>query len=102
MLDLNEQNSPALPWLYVIGSGWFASIPDSVQPEIREQLRQLVHWDRMIFNYHPKRHALRYLSLNDELDFNYGFTEHYLVTPQNTDQTLKKVEESFNELFMRG
>jgi len=86
----------------VIGSGWFASLPDSVQPEIRQQLHNLVRWGNVLFNYHPRRHALRYLSLNEELDFNYGFTEQYLVTPQNTEQTLKKVEESFSEIFMRG
>ena len=102
LLDLTEQNYAVLPWLHVIGSGWFASIPESVQPEIREQLRNLVHWNATIFNYHPKRYALQYLSLNDELDFNYGFTEHYLVTPQNSDQVLKKVEESFTEIFMQG
>ena len=54
LLDVNEQNHSALPWLHVIGSGWFASIPDSVQPEIREQLRNLVRWEKTIFNYHPE------------------------------------------------
>jgi hypothetical protein len=102
LLDVNEQNHAGLPWLHVIGSGWFASIPDSVQSEIRQQLHNLVRWGNVLFNYHPRRHALHYLSLNEELDFNYGFTEHYLVAPQNTEQTLKKVEESFSEIFMRG
>jgi hypothetical protein len=102
LLDLNEQSQETVPWFYVIGSSWFASIPDSVQPEIRERIRELLHWGKAIFNYHPRRHALRYLSLNEELDFNYGFTKHYLVAPQNTEQVLKKVEESFGEIFMRG
>src|SRR5215211_7975504 len=102
VLEVNEQNQAALPWLHVIGSGWFASIPDSVQPEVREHLRDLLHWGKVIFNYHPRRHALRYLSLNEELDFNYGFSEHYLVAPHNTEQTLRKVEASFAEIFMRG
>ena len=102
LLDVNEQNHSTLPWLHVIGSGWFASIPDSVQPEIREQLRNLLRWGNTIFNYHPRRYALRHLSLNDELDFNYGFTEQYLVAPQNTDQTLRKIDETFNEIFMQG
>jgi hypothetical protein len=102
LLDVSEQNHSALPWLHVIGSGWFASIPDSVQPEIREQLRNIVRWNTTLFNYHPKRYALQYLSLNDELDFNYGFTEHFLVTPQNSEQVLNKVEESFTEIFMQG
>ena len=102
LLDVNEQNHAAIPWLHVIGSGWFASIPDSVQPEIRTHLREFVDWGHVIFNYHPSRHALQYLTLNEQLDFNYGFTEHYLVAPQNTEQTLKKVEESFGEIFMQG
>lgn len=102
LLDVDEQNHSSLPWLHVIGSQWFASIPDSVQPEIRELLRDFVHRGKVMLNYHPRRHALRYLSLNEELDFNYGFSDHYLVTPQNTDQTLRKVEEGFTEIFMRG
>ena len=102
-LDLLDGNGRlALHWLHVIGSQWFASIPDSVQPEIREQLRGFVRAGRMIFNYHPRRHALRYLSLNEELDFQYGFSDDYLVAPQSTDQTLRKVEESFDEIFLGG
>ncbi len=102
LLDVNEQNQSDLPWLYVIGSGWFASIPDTVQPEVREQLRNLVRWQKNIFNYHPKRYSFQYLSLNEELDYQYGFTEHYLVAPQTTEQTLRKVEERFGGIFMRG
>ena len=102
LLEIHEQNQFALPWLYVIGSGWFASIPDSVQPEIRQQLRNLVYWNKLIFNYHPKRYSFHYRSLNEELDFNYGFTEHFLVTPQDSGQVLKKVEESFTGIFMQG
>ena len=102
ILDLKEQDHAALPWLHVIGSEWLASIPDSVQQEIREHLRDLVRWGITVFNYHPKRHSLRYLSLNEELDFHYGFTEHFLVAPQNTDQTLRQVTERFNEIFRQG
>jgi len=102
LLDVNEQNDSALPWIQVVGSEWFASIPDSLQEEIRVNLRELVRRGHILFNYHPRRHALRYLSLNEELDFNYGFSEHVLVAPQNTEQTLKKVEESFSEIVMQG
>jgi hypothetical protein len=102
LLNINEQNYSSRAWLHVIGSGWFASIPDSVQPEIRQQIQNLVRWNTVIFNYHPNRYSLRYRSLNEELDFHYGFTEHFLVAPQDTAQTLKKVEESFGEIFMRG
>jgi hypothetical protein len=102
LLEVNEQNQSALPWMYVIGSGWFASIPESLQPEIREHLRNLLRWDKAIFNYHPGRYSLQYRPLNEELEFQYGFTEHFLVAPQNTEQALRKVEESFGEIFMRG
>ncbi len=102
LLEINEQNRSSLPWIHVMGSGWFASIPDSVQQEVREQVRNLVRWDKPIFNYHPRRFALKYLSLNEELDFNYGFTELYLIAPQNTEQVLSKIEESFGGMFMRG
>jgi hypothetical protein len=101
LLDAKEQNQAALSWLHVVGSGWFASIPDSVQPEIREQLRNMVRWSKVIFNYHPGRYSLRYLTLNEELDFQYGFTEHYLVMPQDTAQVLKIMDEAFERIFMR-
>lgn len=102
LLDVNEQNQTTLPWLYVIGSGWFASIPDSVQPEVRQQLQDLVRWEKVVFNYHPRRYSLQVRSLNEELDFQYGFTEHFLVTPQDTGQVLRKVEAEFGEMFTRG
>jgi hypothetical protein len=102
LLEVDEQNHSALPWLHVIGSGWFASIPDSVQPEIRHQLQNLVRWNTVIFNYHPKRYSLRYRSLNEELDFNYGFTEYFLTAPQDVGQTLRIVDASFAEIFMQG
>ena len=102
LLDVREQNHSALFWLHIVGSEWFASIPESVQPEIREQLRNLVRWNKVIFNYHPQRYSLRYRSLNEELDFNYEFTEHFLVAPRDTKGALDKVEESFLGMFMQG
>jgi hypothetical protein len=102
LLDLNEQEHASLLWLNVIGSEWFASIPDSVQPEIRERLRELADWGMLLLNYHPRRYALQIPSLNDELDFNYGFTKQFLTTPQDTNQVLHKVDEKFDEIFTRG
>ena len=102
LLGTPPQNNPDPYWLNVIGSGWFAAIPDSVQPEIRDQLQNLVRSNRTILNYHPRRYSLQYRSLNDELDFNYGFSEHFLVAPQDTNQTLKKLEQTFGQIFMRG
>jgi hypothetical protein len=102
LLEVNEQHRAALAWLHVVGSGWFAAIPDSVQGEVREQLRALVHWGGTLLNYHPRRYALQYRSLNEELDFQYRFTEHYLLAPQDTSQVLKKVEDQFDEIFVQG
>ncbi len=101
LLDINEQNQASTLWMVVIGSEWFASISDSMQPEIREQLRNLVRWNKIVLNYHPKRYSLRHRSLNEELDFNYGFTPYYLLMPQDTNQVLMKVDELFGELFKR-
>jgi len=102
LIDINEQNQSSLLWLNVVGSEWFASIPDSIQPEIRERLHALADWGNILLNYHPKRYALRYLSINEELDFNYGFTKHYLLTPQDTNQVLQMVDEKFSQIFMRA
>jgi hypothetical protein len=102
LLDMNEQDFSSLLWLNVIGSEWFASIPDSIQPEIRERLRLLADWNMLLLNYHPKRHALRHLSLNDELDFSYGYTKHFLITPQDTNQVLQKIDRTFGEIFMQA
>jgi hypothetical protein len=102
LLDLHEQDHGSLLWLNVIGSEWFNSIPDSVQPEIRERLHDLADWNMLLLNYHPKRYALRYPSLNDELDFIYGFTRHFLISPQDTNQVLQIVDQKFGEIFMQG
>ena len=102
LLDINEQNRLALPWVYVFGSEWFATVPDSMQVEVKQQLQKLIGWNRALLNYHPRRYLLQYRSLNDELELNYGFTEQYLLAPQDTNQVLVKVEEMFGEMFMRG
>ena len=102
LLEVNEQDLSSLLWLNVIGSEWFASIPDSVQPEIRERLRDLADWNMLLLNYHPRRYTLHYLSLNEELDFNYGFTRHFLTAPQDTNQVLQKVDQKFAEIFMQA
>jgi hypothetical protein len=102
LLNVNEQDLSSLLWLNVIGSEWFATIPDSVQPEIRERLRDLADWNMLLLNYHPRRYIQRYFSLNEELDFNFGFTKHFLMTPQETDQVLRKVDEKFGEIFMQA
>jgi hypothetical protein len=95
---MNQQNEAASPWLFVIGSEWLAT----VSPDLRVHLRDLVYWNKVVLNYHPRRYSLQYRSLNEELDFNYGFSERVVLTPQSPDQVLQKVEAGFGEMFMRG
>jgi hypothetical protein len=101
LLDLDEQNRPPF-WVYLFGSEWFATIPDSMQLEVKEKLLSLVRWNRTVLNYHPKRYTLQYRSLNDELDFQYDFTDDYVVMPHDVGQVLTKVEQKFEERFMLG
>jgi hypothetical protein len=56
----------------------------------------------VVLNYHPKRYSLQYRTLNEELDFNYGFSERFVFTPQSPDQALQKVEAGFGEIFMQA
>ena len=99
LLELTEQKHSALPWFYVISSRWFASIPESLQPEVRSALQNLMHWDKPIFNYHPRVLSPEVRTLNDELGLNYGFTEHYLITPQDPQQTVQIVASTFEKIF---
>src|SRR5687768_2504111 len=99
LLELGDQSHAALPWFYVISSRWFASIPESLQPEMRSSLQNLMYWNKLIFNYHPKALSSEINTLNDEMGFNYGFTEHYLITPQNPQQTAQIVASTFEKIF---
>jgi hypothetical protein len=101
LLHLDEFNKGSHPWFHVVGSRWFASIPDSVQDEVRKSLKSLIGWNNLIFNYHPKWMSPDVRTLNHELDFNYGFSEHYLITPQDTQQTAHIVAVAFNKIFMQ-
>jgi len=99
LLDVNEHNQASLPWLYVIGSRWVASIPVSMQPEILEKLTKLVHWNKLIFNYHPEYLPREIRTLNRELGFKPGYTEIFLIEPENPEQTIQIVSKTFDKLF---
>jgi len=100
ILDINEHNQAALPWIYVISSRWFASIPGSVQMEIREKLAKLIHWNKAIFNYHPELLLPREIySLNRELEMKAGFTERFLIEPETPVQTAQIVAQAFDRMF---
>jgi hypothetical protein len=100
LLDINEHNHVNLPWLYVISSRWFVSIPVSVQPEIREKLTKLIHWNKLIFNYHPEERLSREVHrLNKELGMKVGFTERFLIEPENPQQTVQIIAKTFDQMF---
>ena len=99
LLDIHEQNQAASPWLYVVSSRWFASVPVSLQPEVREKLTKLVHWNKLIFNYHPEHLPREVRTLNRELGFKPGFTDIFLIEPENPVQTLEIVSRTFDKLF---
>jgi hypothetical protein len=99
LLEINEHNHTSLPWLYVISSRWFASIPVSVQPEIREKLTKLIHWNKLLFNYHPEHLPREVRSLNRELGMKAGYTERYLIEPENPSQTVDITARMFNKIF---
>jgi hypothetical protein len=101
LLDMNEHNHAAYPSLYVIGSRWLASIPDSLQPEIRERLKSLIQWNKLIFNYHPERLPAEIRSLNRELGYKAGFTDIFLIEPEDPQQTVKILQSTFEKLFQQ-
>ena len=102
LLDVDEYNQDSYSWLNVIGSEWFAALPEMMKDEIRSRLQHLAGWNKVLLNYHPRRYSLQYPSLNEELGFHYGFTRHYLIAPQDTNQALQKVDEIFEQIFLQG
>jgi hypothetical protein len=101
LLDLREQDQAGPPWFYVIGSRWFASIPESVRVEVREQLGKLLHWNKLIFNYHPEILPGEIKTLNREFGFKLGFTEFVLIEPETPQQTVQIVAATFEKMFQR-
>lgn len=99
LLHLREQDQDLYPWFYIIGSRWFASIPESVKPEIRESLKNLVRWHKHVFNYHPRSLEPEIRTLNWELEFSYNFTEHFLTTPEKPADAVKIITSTFESMF---
>ena len=99
LLEVNEQDHASLPWLYVIGSRWFASVPVSMQAEVREKLTKLIHGKRLVFNYHPGHLPREVRTLNRELGFKVGFTKKFLIEPETPAQAAEIVSRRFEQLF---
>lgn len=101
LLEVDELNHSSLPWLYVIGSRWYASVPVSMQMEVREKLARLIQWKKIVFNYHPEHLSREVRTLNRELGFKVGFTRDHLIEPETPGQVVEIVSREFEKLFKR-
>ncbi len=101
LLHLREPDRGTYPWFYVVGSRWFASIPESVKPEIRESLKKLVGWNTQVFNYHPRSLDPAIRTLNWELEFSYNFTEHFLIAPETPMDAIRILASRASQMFQK-
>lgn len=101
LLEMDHQDQMAYPWLYVVSSRWFASIPETVQPEVREKLKDLIQWNKLVFNYHPENLPSDIRTLNREFGFKYGFTDIVLIEPADPAQTARIIASTFEKLFQQ-
>ncbi len=99
LIGLDESRRDTLPWFHIIGSRWFASVPYSMQEEVRSSLKKLVEWNYLLLNYHPDHTPYEVHSLNRELGFQYGFTRMVLIEPRDPGQVLQIVKPAFERLF---
>jgi len=99
LLELREKDRDLYPWLYVVGSRWFASIPNSVQAEVRGSLQNLIQWNKLIFNYHPEKLQGEIKTLNRELGYKPGFTDLFLIETEDPQQTVRIINSTFEKLF---
>lgn len=102
LLDMNDLNQSAYPWLYVIGSRWFDEVPDSLHEEIKSKLRQMIHWGKRIFNYHPDWLPKEVNTLNRVLGFKYEFTPTVLSEPGSPQETAFIVAKLFERDIFPG
>lgn len=99
LLDINDLNQAEYPWLYVVGSRWFDSIPESIYVEIRTKLEKMLHWNKRIINYHPGWLPKEVHTLNRAMGLKYKLTRRYLAEPEDPRQTADLAVIEFNELF---
>jgi hypothetical protein len=101
LLEMTELNQSAYPWLYVIGSRWFDSVPESLYAEMKAKLEKMLQWNKHIFNYHPNWLPKEVNTLNRILGYKYGFTSTVLTEPENPQETVHIIEKTFNRMFDR-
>ena len=98
ILEITEQNQSVYPWLYVIGSRWFESIPNSLRDEVKGKVKEMIGWGKQIFNYHPEWLTNETNSINRTLRYKYGFTKIVLTEPGNAQEIAFIVNKTFNQL----
>jgi len=96
LLEMNEQNQAMYPRLYVMGSRWFDAIPDTFHTEMKAKLKEMLHWGKLIFNYHPDCLPKEVNTLNKVLGFKYEFTPTLLTEPANPQETALIVAKLFD------
>lgn len=100
LLEMNDQNQSAYPWLYVIGSRWFDAVPDSLHAEVRAKIREMDRWGKRIFNYHPDWLPKEINTLNRVLGFKYEFTPTLFTEPSTPHETAHITAKMFARFFM--
>jgi len=101
LVEMNDANRLLHPWMYVIGSRWFASVPESIHTEMRSILKSMIQGGQHLFNYHPNWLPREIPTLNEELGYQFGFTSQLLVQPHNMEQVSVIVNRTFNNLFLK-
>ena len=96
LLEMNPQNQTAYPWLYVLSSRWFDSIPESIYPEVKAKLKEMLQWGKYIFNYHPDWLPKEVNTLNKVLGFKYEFTPIVLAEPATPRETAAIIQKVFD------
>jgi len=102
LLEINDANLSLHPQMHVVGSRWFASIPESIHTEMRGILKNMLQNGQHIFNYHPNWLPKEIHTLNDELGFQFGFTQQFLVEPRNVQQVSNIVNRTFTSSFLKS
>lgn len=102
LLDMADMNQSTYPWLNVIGSRWFDEVPDSLHAELQSKLRQMIHWRKHIFNYHPDWLPKEVNTLNKILGFKHEFTPVVLTEPGTPQETAFIVAKIFDRDIFPG
>jgi len=99
ILDMNEGNQSMYPQLYVIGSRWFDTMPESLHAEMKAKLKEMIGWGKQIFNFHPEWLTNDVNTLNRVLGFKFGFTPIVLTEPGNAQEIASIVAKTFERMI---